>query len=146
MSFIHVKSLGVISKNSQLIKVTGYQPALTDKRSYHAELSTERTISHPGQGKLAYSSGKGLWMLLLPAVIQAQLALVKIGSPVKGKGLAPSTSGGELLPVSSREEGGSAPVSRDSEYMSCATHCQAPSWFLSELYLCLMKTNTVNWH
>lgn len=97
-----MKSLGVISRNAQLIKVT-YQPSLTDGRSYHAELSTERTISHPGQGKLAYGSGKGLWMFLLPAAVQTQLALVKIGSSVKGKGLALSTSGGELLPVSSRE-------------------------------------------
>lgn len=141
-----MNSLGLISKNSQLIEVTGYQPSLTDKRSYHAELSTERTISVPGQGELAYSSGKGLWMFLLPVVVQAQLALVKIGSPVKGKGLAPSPSGGELLPVSPWGERGSALVSRDSEYMACASHCQAPSWFLSELCSCLMKTNIVSWH
>lgn len=85
-------------------------------------------------------------MLLLPVVVQAQLALMKIGSPAKGKGLAPATSEGELLSVSPQGERGSALVSRDSEYTARATHCQAPSWFLSGLYLRLMKTNIVNWH
>lgn len=114
--------------------------------SYCAELCTERAISHPGQGKLAYSSGKGLWMLLLPAVAQTQLALVQIGSPVNGKGLVLSASGDELLRVSPRGERSSTPVSRDSEYTACATHCQVLSWLLSEWYLHLMKTNIVNWH
>lgn len=85
-------------------------------------------------------------MLLLPAVVRAQLALVKIGNLVQGKGLALSTGGGELLPVSPQGERASALVSRDSENEACTTHCQAPSWCLFELYLCLVKTSTANWH
>lgn len=84
-------SLGL---NSQLVTVTGSQPVLTDRRSHHAELTAERAISHLGQGKLAYSSGKCFWMLLLPIVFHTQLALMQIRSLVKRKGLAPSITGG----------------------------------------------------
>lgn len=85
-------------------------------------------------------------MFLLPALAWAQLAHVKRGSPVRGKGLALPTSGSEMLPASPQAERGSVLVSRERQYVACATCCQAPTWFLLDLYSGLMKTNTVSWH
>lgn len=39
---------GVISKISQLVEVTAYQPAVGDKKSGHGELCAEAAVPHPG--------------------------------------------------------------------------------------------------
>lgn len=108
----------MISKISQLVEFTASQPSVADEE-FHAELSAEGALP-----VLAHGSAQGLWMLLLSAWLSWSHSLEQ------GKGLTHPPVG----------------VSSCTGFQGHWNAPPTPSWFLSELYLSLVKTKALNWH